>query len=77
MSEPEDGGEIGWGRAILSGLAVIAVAFFGGLYGANEIITRSLALTRSAREWLASGLVFMVVIVLAAALRWLQSRKLI
>ncbi len=81
MSDPEDGAEIrteiGWLRAILSGLAVLAVAFFGGVYGSNEIITKSLALTRTAREWLATGLVFLVVIVLAVALRWLQSRKLI
>ncbi len=77
MSDPEDGTEIGWVRAILSGVAVLAVAFFGGVYGANEIITRSLAFTRSAREWLATALITVVVIVLAVALRWLQSRKLI
>ena len=70
-------GEIGWVRAILSGLAVILVAFLGGAYGANEILTKSLALTRTAREWLATGLVVLVVIVLAGALRWLQSRKLV
>jgi hypothetical protein len=69
--------DIGWGRAILCGLAVLGVAFFGGVYGANAIITKSLALTRTAREWLATGLVFLVVVVLAAALRWLQARKLI
>jgi len=82
MSEPDavrdnETREIGWVRAILSGLAVLAVGFIGGVYGANEILIRSLALTRTAREWLATALVVVVVIVLAAALRWLQSRKLV
>jgi hypothetical protein len=76
-SQPTAEREIGWPQAILSGIAILAVAFFGGVYGANAIITKSLALTRTAREWLATGLVFLVVIVLAFALRWLQSRKLI
>lgn len=68
---------IGWPRALLSGLAVIVVGFAGAVLGANAIITRALALTRTAREWLATGLFFAVLIVVAFALRRLQARGLI
>ena len=69
--------EIGWGRAILSGLAVLVVGFAGVVYVPNRILTKALGLTRTAREWLAIGTFFVVVCGLAWALRWLQARKLI
>jgi hypothetical protein len=69
--------KIGWFRAIATALGVIVVGFAGAVIGANAILTKSLALTRTAREWLASILFFAVVIILAAALRWLQHRKMI
>jgi hypothetical protein len=70
-------GDIGWLRAILSGLAVLLVGFGGGLLGANAILTKALGLTRDARQWLATALFLAIVIVGAWALRWLQERGLI
>jgi hypothetical protein len=74
---PIEGPAIGWPRAIASSLAVLLVGFFGGVVGANAILTKSLALTRTAREWLATALFFVVLIILATVLRWLQQRGLI
>jgi hypothetical protein len=76
VDEDDDGG-IGWVRAILSGLAVLAVGFGGAVVGANAILTKSLALTRTAREWLAIALFLVVVIILAWVLRRLQAKRLI
>ena len=75
-NRPEDP-HIGWLRAIASGLAVIVIGFAGAVVGPNAILTRSLALTRGARELLATALFFVVIGILAVALRWLQQRKLI
>jgi hypothetical protein len=69
--------EIGWPRALASGLAILLVGFGGAVVGANSILTKSLALRRTPREWLATGLFFLVVLVLAWVLRRLQHRKLI
>jgi len=68
---------IGWPRAIATGLVVLIIGFAGAILGPNAILTKSLALTRTAREWLAIALFFTVIIVLAVALRWLQHRKLL
>jgi F0F1-type ATP synthase membrane subunit c/vacuolar-type H+-ATPase subunit K len=67
-------GDIGWVRAIASGLVVLLVGFGAGLGSANAILTKALGLTRDARQWLATALFLVVVIVLAWALRWLQGR---
>jgi hypothetical protein len=67
---------IGWLRAIATALAVIVVGFLGAVVGANAILTKSLALTRTAREWLATALFFVVIIVLATALRFMQQRRM-
>lgn len=72
-----DDAEIGWARAIGSGLAILLVGFGGAIVGANRILTKALGLRRTPREWLATGLFFLVVVVLAWALRRLQDRKLI
>ena len=69
--------EIGWPRAVLSGLVVIVIGFAGAVLGPNAILTKSLALTRGARELLATLLFFAVIAILAVVLRWLQHRKLI
>jgi hypothetical protein len=69
--------EIGWARAIASGLAILLVGFGGAVVGADRILTKALALRRTPREWLATGLFFLVVLVLAWVLRRLQDRKLI
>jgi hypothetical protein len=86
MSGPEASGnatpaptseEIGWVRALASGLAILLVGFGGAVYGANRILTKALGLRRTPREWLATGWFFLVLIVLAWGLRRLQDRKLI
>jgi hypothetical protein len=69
--------EIGWLRAIASGVAIILVGFGGAVFGANRILTKALGLRRTPREWLATGLFFLVLIVSAWVLRRLQDRKLI
>jgi flagellin-like protein len=69
--------DVGWPRAVASGLAVVVVGFFGAVVGPNAILTRSLALTRGARELLATLLFFAVIVILAVALRWLQHRGVI
>jgi hypothetical protein len=74
---PEVDTEIGWGRAILSGLAILLVGFGGAVIGANRILTKALGLRRTPREWLATGLFFVVLLALAWILRRLQDRKLI
>jgi hypothetical protein len=74
---PEQSPTIGWPGAIAFSLIVLVVGFFGAVVGANAILTKSLALTRTAREWLATALFFVVLIVLTAALRWLQHRGVV
>ncbi len=69
--------EIGWLRAIGSGLAILVVGFGGAVFGADRILTKALGLRRTPREYLATALFFLVVIVLAWVLRRLQDRKLI
>ena len=75
QSTPQD--TIGWGRAILSGLAVLVIGFAGAVYVPNRILTKALGLTRTAREWLAIGTFLVVVIGLAWLLRRLQAHKVI
>ena len=71
------GTEIGWGRAIVSGIVILAVGFAAAVIGANRILTKALGLRRAPREWLATALFFFVIVVLAWALRRLQARKVI
>jgi hypothetical protein len=66
--------EIGWLRAIATGLAVLVVGIGAAVLGANRILTKALGVTRGGREALASALFLVVVIVLAWALRRLQAR---
>ena len=69
--------EIGWLRAIGSALAILIIGFGGAVFGADRILTKALGLRRTPREYLATALFFLVVIVLAWVLRRLQDRKLI
>ncbi len=71
-----DSAEIGWVRAIASGIAILLVGF-SAVVGANRILTKALGLRRTPREWLAIGLFFLILLVLAWVLRRLQDRKLI
>jgi membrane protein implicated in regulation of membrane protease activity len=66
--------EIGWLRAIATGIVVLVVGIGATVFGANRILTKALALTRGGREALASALFLVVVVVLAWALRRFQAR---
>ena len=68
---------IGWAPAIVFGLVVVVIGFLGAVVGSNAILTKSLALTCTAREWLASALFFVTIAILAVALRLLQRSKVI
>ena len=74
---PSSPAEIGWLRAIATGLAILVVGVGVAVYGADRILTKALGLRRTPREYLAVALFFLVVIVLAWVLRRLQERKLI
>ncbi len=80
MSTSESGTDrsvIGWGRATLTGLAVIVVGTVASVGGANAVLTRATSLSRDVREYIASIVFLAVVIVLAWGLRRLQARGLI
>jgi hypothetical protein len=76
-SGDEHESDIGWLRAIATGLAILVVGIGATAIGTNRIITKALAVTRGGREALATALFLVVVIVLAWALRRLQARGLI
>jgi hypothetical protein len=69
--------EIGWLRAIATGVAVLVVGIGAAVIGANRILTKALAVTRGGRVALASALFLVVTIGLAVVLRKLQARGLI
>jgi hypothetical protein len=71
---PERAHEIGWLRAIATGLAVLVVGIGATVVGGNRILTKALGVTRGGREALASALFLVVVVGLAWALRRLQAR---
>jgi membrane protein implicated in regulation of membrane protease activity len=75
--EHPDEPDIGWLRAIATGVAVLVVGIGATVIGGNRILTKALGVTRGGREALASGLFFVVVVVLAWALRRLQARGMI
>jgi hypothetical protein len=78
VSSPEPpASEIGWLRAIATGIAVLVVGIGVAVIGANRILTKALGVTRGGREALASALFLVVVIGLAWLLRRLQAKGLI
>jgi hypothetical protein len=72
-----EGLDIGWGRAIASGLAILLVGFVACVYAANAVVTKLTGVSRSTRQYLASALFLVVVVALAWVLRRLQARRLI
>lgn len=72
-----DGPDIGWGRAIASGLAILLVGFVASVYAANSVVTKLTGASRSTRQYLASVLFVVVVVAMALVLRRLQARRLI
>jgi len=82
VSEPSEHGSpdrssIGWPRAILTAVVVLAVAVGVGVVGANAALTNLTGLSRDARMWIATALTMMTVIGLGWALRRLQARGLV
>jgi hypothetical protein len=74
---PDDGPNIGWGRAIGSGLAILVVGFFATVYAADLLVKNLSSLGRSSRQYVASSLFVVVLLALAWVLRRLQARRLI
>ena len=80
MSGTESGidrSAIGWGRASLTGLAVLVVGTVAAVGGANAVLTKATSLSRDLREYIASIVFLAVVIAIAWVLRRLQARGLI
>jgi hypothetical protein len=79
VSEPSGShsADIGWARAIATGLGLLAVGVVAAVVGANEILTRFTGISRSARQWLATAVFFAVVVIMAWVLRRLQRKLLI
>lgn len=73
----DDGGDIGWARAIGSGLAILVVGFFATVYAADALVTNLSGVSRSTRQYVASAVFLVLVLVLAWVLRRLQARRLI
>jgi hypothetical protein len=69
--------EIGWLRAIATGVAVLVVGIGAAVIGGNRILTKALGVTRGGREALATALFFVVLALLAWLLRKLQARGLV
>ena len=69
--------DIGWARAIVTGLGLLAAGIVAAVIGANEILTRFTSIHRSSRQWLATAVFFAVVVIMAWVLRRLQRKLLI
>lgn len=72
-----DRATIGWGRAVVSGLVLVALGFLGSVYLPNVIVTHLASWSRAARAGLAAVVSITAVAALAWLLRRLQSRGLI
>lgn len=78
MTADEDGGAgIGWLRAFVSGVALVAVGIAVTVWGSNYVLTDVTSVDRNVREYIASAVFLGAVIVLAFVLRRLQRRRLI
>lgn len=80
MSDADDDAgrpDIGWGRAIASGAAILLVGFVATVYVPNLLATKLTGLSRSTRQDLASVTFLVALVALAWCLRRLQARRLI
>jgi hypothetical protein len=73
-SAPERAPDIGWLRAIATGVAVLVVGIGVAVIGSNRILTKALGVTRGGREALATTLFLVVIVALAWTLRRLQAK---
>jgi len=69
--------EIGWPRAIVTGIVILVVGVGLTVVAANEIILRVTSISRDSVAYLASAVFLFFVVVLAFVLRRLQRRGLI
>lgn len=78
MEDPQhDGADIGWIRAILTGVATVVTGFFTVVALPNLVIMRFDQLTTFTRSLIAAAVSPAAVIALAWVLRRLQARGLI
>ena len=68
---------IGWLRAIVTSAVIVVAAIAILVYGANALLTHVHGVRRSGLVTIVTPAFFLVLIGLAAALRWLQRRNLI
>ena len=72
-----DRASIGWIRAMLTGLAVLAVGLVASVGVANAVLTKATSLSRHLREYVGTVVFLAAVFVVAWVLRRLQARGLI
>jgi hypothetical protein len=77
MTEVDGGSRLSWPRAAATTLAILVVAVGLLLYGSNLMLTKLTGLSRSGRVGVTTVWFFAVFFSFAAALRWLQRRRLI
>jgi len=77
VDDTEAAHPIGWLRAIVTGLVVAAVGAGALVYGPNAVLTKLHGKTHGSLVFFATTIFFVLLVALAAALRWLQRRKLI
>jgi hypothetical protein len=73
----EDAPRIGWLRALLTSAVIVVVGIVALVYGPNWVLTGIHGKTRSSLVAVATTMFFVLLAALAAALRWLQRRKII
>lgn len=75
MDDPRgEGSDIGWLRALVTGVIIVAVGFVAAVELPNYIVVQLTSLTTFTRSVLAAALTVIVVIALAWVLRKLQAR---
>jgi xanthine/uracil permease len=74
---PPDRERIGWGRAILTGLATLVVGLAATVLVANLIMTKATGISRDTAGYLASAWFVVAVCLIAWILRRLQRRGLL
>lgn len=75
--ERDPGPSIGWLRAVVTTVVILAVGIGGLVYGANAVLTRANRLTRSGQVAIVAPSFFVGLALLGYLLRRLQSRKVI
>ena len=78
LTQPELGQpDIGWVRAIGTGLAIVVIGFAGAVFLPNLIVVQLGGVSSFIRSLLATALTVVVVIAMAWTLRRLQQRRIV